>query len=206
MSTNDVPNNGDQPTPEGDEGDVQPISEEGIEDEALLAKIRKQNSELKNMRQRMREGFGPERERLTQRIKELEPLASKAKEIEEAQKTEEQRMADRLSEAERKAQEATAAALRLEVALDVAPEGMSLSQIRKLAKRLTGDDRGPGGRRGRAFRRFRSPGGRVHPHPAPTSAGVSAFGGCTGRTVRCVQSVGADAPRQAWHPVRVPNL
>lgn len=67
--------------------------------------------------------------------------AQKLKEHEDAQKTKEQQAADKAAEAERRASSAEQAALRLEVALDKAPEGMSIAQVRKLAKRLAGTSR-----------------------------------------------------------------
>lgn len=67
--------------------------------------------------------------------------AAKLKEHEDAQKSKEQQAADKAAEAERRATSAEQAALRLEVALDKAPEGMSVAQVRKLAKRLAGSSR-----------------------------------------------------------------
>jgi len=64
--------------------------------------------------------------------------AKELAELREAGKTEAQRAADQASEAEKRATSAEGKALRLEVALDKAPEGMSLAQVRKLAKRLSG--------------------------------------------------------------------
>lgn len=67
--------------------------------------------------------------------------ARKLKELEDADKTEAQKAADKAAEAEKRATTAERSALQLEVALDKAPEGMSLAQVRKLAKRLTGGTR-----------------------------------------------------------------
>lgn len=67
--------------------------------------------------------------------------AQRLKEHEDAQKSKEQQAADKAAEAERRATSAEQAALRLEVALDKAPEGMSVAQVRKLAKRLAGSSR-----------------------------------------------------------------
>lgn len=61
--------------------------------------------------------------------------------IREADKTEGQLAAERALEAEKRAVAAETTSLQLEVALDKAPEGMSVAQIRKLAKRLTGNTR-----------------------------------------------------------------
>jgi hypothetical protein len=67
--------------------------------------------------------------------------AQRLAEIEEAGKTEAQRLADQASQAESRATQAESTALRLEVALDNAPEGMPVAQVRKLAKRLAGRSR-----------------------------------------------------------------
>ena len=67
--------------------------------------------------------------------------AQRLAEIEEAGKTEAQRLADQASQAESRATQAESTALRLEVALDNAPEGMPVAQVRKLAKRLAGGSR-----------------------------------------------------------------
>lgn len=72
------------------------------------------------------------------RAKANADAAKRLSEIEEAQKTEQQKSAEAREAAERKASEAQTNALKLEVALDKAPDGMSLAQVRKLAKRLTG--------------------------------------------------------------------
>lgn len=67
--------------------------------------------------------------------------AKKADELEESQKTEQQKVSDELDRLKSENSTLTASQTRLEVALDKAPEGMSVPQIRKLAKRLTGDSR-----------------------------------------------------------------
>lgn len=59
-------------------------------------------------------------------------------EIEDGNKSEIQRETDARTAAEKRADDAERKAQRLEVALDKAPEGMALAQVRKLAKRLTG--------------------------------------------------------------------
>lgn len=82
------------------------------------------------------EEFNPEKAwKLIQDLRsdkeQLKPLADKAKELEDAQKTEQQRLNDRLTEAERKAADNELRALRLEVATD---KGLTKAQ----AKYLTG--------------------------------------------------------------------
>lgn len=77
-------------------------------------------------------------QKMEARAKENADAAKRLAELEEADKTEIQRAVDKATEAERRATEAEAKALRIEVALDKAPDGMPLTQVRKLAKRLTG--------------------------------------------------------------------
>lgn len=72
---------------------------------------------------------------------ELAQAKSRVKEFEDATKSESERIAEKLADAQKQAAEAATSALRLEVALDKAPEGLSPAQVRKLAKRLTGSTR-----------------------------------------------------------------
>lgn len=67
--------------------------------------------------------------------------AKRLAEIEESQKTETQKLTDAQQKAEARASDAELRALRLEVALDKAPEGVTLDVIRQAAKRLTGTTR-----------------------------------------------------------------
>lgn len=67
--------------------------------------------------------------------------AQRLKELEDANKSETQRAADKAAEAETRATTAEGQALRLDVAMDQAPDGMSVAQVRKLAKRLAGSTR-----------------------------------------------------------------
>lgn len=76
-----------------------------------------------------------------QQAKTNATAATKLAEIEDAKKTAEQKAADKAADLERRATSAELAAMRTDVALDKAPDGMPLSQIRKLAKRLTGATR-----------------------------------------------------------------
>lgn len=75
-----------------------------------------------------------QRRALEAEVKSLRPLADKARQLEEAGKTEVQKAADRATEAERKAAEAEMRALRLEVAAD---KGLTPT----LARRLVGSTR-----------------------------------------------------------------
>lgn len=67
--------------------------------------------------------------------------ARKLTEIEDSSKSELERSHTKAAEADKRAAAAEASALRIEVALDKAPEGMSVAMVRKLAKRLTGTTR-----------------------------------------------------------------
>ena len=72
------------------------------------------------------------------RLKQLEQtLAERA----DAEKSELEKLTDKLGEAQTNATSAAQSLMRLEVALEKAPDGMGISQVRKLAKRLSGDTR-----------------------------------------------------------------
>lgn len=73
--------------------------------------------------------------------REAREAKARAKEYEDQNKTEAEKLEERAKTAEQRAVTAEGASLRLEVALDKAPEGMSVAQVRKLAKRLTGTTR-----------------------------------------------------------------
>lgn len=75
------------------------------------------------------------------RAKENSGAATRLAELENAKKTEAEKTAERLTAAERKAADAELSALRLDVALDKAPDGMAVAQVRKLARRLSGSTR-----------------------------------------------------------------
>lgn len=91
----------------------EPDSEPGDDIEKMRAALKKANEEAKNYRLK---------------AKELEPLAAKAKELEDAKKTEEQRLQDRIAELEPSAKEAA----KLRVALR-----KGLTEVQ--ARRLVGD-------------------------------------------------------------------
>lgn len=91
--------------------------------DAAKAKINKTNRENAGLRKR---------------LKELEPLAQRLQDLEDANKSELEKANERATGAEGRASSAEARALRLEVALAKAPDGMPISKIRTLAKRLTG--------------------------------------------------------------------
>lgn len=114
----------DPEPPAGDEDDDQPDDEP--DDEAPSGKtwdpdrareqLRKKNSEARNLRAR---------------LKELEPLAQKAKELEDAGKSETEKLTERVTAAEKAAADSTDEVLRLRVALR---KSLTLTQ----AKRLVG--------------------------------------------------------------------
>lgn len=83
------------------------------------AKIKKANQEAANLRAR---------------LKELEPLAAKAKELEEAGRSDLEKLTSRAEQAEQRATSSEARALRLEVAFE---KGLTPAQ----AKRLVGGSR-----------------------------------------------------------------
>jgi hypothetical protein len=76
-----------------------------------------------------------------QQAKANADAAKRLAELEEADKSELEKLAEARSLAEKRAADAESASLRLEVALDKAPAGMGVAQVRKLAKRLAGSTR-----------------------------------------------------------------
>jgi hypothetical protein len=92
-------------------------ADEPFDVDRAKAKISKANSEAANLRKR---------------VKELEPLAQKAKDLEDAQKSEGQKLNDAKSKAEKDAASAAAEAARLRVALK-----KGLTEVQ--AKRLVGE-------------------------------------------------------------------
>lgn len=75
---------------------------------------------------------------LTQVKADRDDLKTKVQEHERANESAADKAAREKDEAEKRATKAEAQALRLDVALDKAPEGMTIAQVRKLAKRLSG--------------------------------------------------------------------
>lgn len=104
---------------ESDEGTKQESKSEADEFDAdkAKAKIKQTNSEAANLRKR---------------LKELEPLAKKAEELEESQKSESQKLTDAKTAAEKEAVKAGQEAARLRVALK-----KGLTEVQ--AKRLIGE-------------------------------------------------------------------
>lgn len=81
------------------------------------------------------------RKDLERRLKELEPLAARARELEDAQKSELEKLTESLQTVKRDLEGATLDRLRLDVALDSAPAGMDMGTVRTLADRLRGSTR-----------------------------------------------------------------
>lgn len=81
----------------------------------------------------------PAAQALAKANEEAKNLRLKVKEFEDRDKTEQERSAERIAELEKSASSSEAKAMRLEAALEHAPDGMGIAQIRKLAKRLQGD-------------------------------------------------------------------
>jgi hypothetical protein len=71
--------------------------------------------------------------------KESQALITKLKEYEDRDKTDTQRLQEALDEAKGRATKAESGALKLQTAIDRAPDGASMTQIRAVAKRLSGD-------------------------------------------------------------------
>jgi len=71
--------------------------------------------------------------------KDLNDLKAKLKEFEDKDKTEAQRLQEAAEEAKSRAAKAEGNARKLQTAIDRAPEGASLVQIKAVAKRLHGD-------------------------------------------------------------------
>lgn len=108
---------------EGDEPDSDAGKDAFDADRAREA-IRKKNRENANLRER---------------LKKLEPLAVKAQELENANKTETEKLADDRDGQKSRADTAEAMLRKLNVALEAAPEGATIAQVRAVAKRLSGD-------------------------------------------------------------------
>jgi DNA repair exonuclease SbcCD ATPase subunit len=95
----------------GDDG----LDSEEFDVDRAKAKIRKANSEAKNLRER---------------VKQLEAAESKLREIEDSEKSELQRLQEQLADAEKRAGTAQMESLRLQVAHD---KGLTPSQARRLS-------------------------------------------------------------------------
>jgi hypothetical protein len=72
------------------------------------------------------------------KLKELQPLAAKAKELEDAQRSDTDKLTEKLTKAEKDGADARSELDRLKVAMAKAPEGMAPAKILSLAGRLRG--------------------------------------------------------------------
>jgi hypothetical protein len=79
-----------------------------------------------------------EKSRLAAQIHDLKPLAEQARLLEEANKSEVEKLREKLAAATAEQERATLAQLRHEAALAAAPEGVDSKQIQLLAGRLQG--------------------------------------------------------------------
>lgn len=109
-----------EPEPEPEQG----RETQQFDEERAKAKIAKANSEAASLRKR---------------LKELEPLAAKARELEDANKSETEKLVEDRDTHKTRADSASATLRKLTVALDAAPDGATLQQVRAVAKRLSGD-------------------------------------------------------------------
>jgi hypothetical protein len=115
----------DPPKPDGDGGKPPEGNVDELPDWARKA-LTKANNEAAGYRTKVRE---------------LEPLAQKAKELEDAGKTDAQRLSEERDGHKSRADTAETGLLRMEVAIDKAPEGTPISRVRAIAKRLVGNTR-----------------------------------------------------------------
>ncbi|ABS03206.1 hypothetical protein [Kineococcus radiotolerans] len=79
-----------------------------------------------------------EAQQLRERLKELEPLAQKARELEEAGKSDLEKLSGERDSFRDRASSAEQRLSRLDVALEAAPEGISVTLLRQVAKRISG--------------------------------------------------------------------
>lgn len=97
---------------------------EDFDSESARKKITKTNSENANLRKR---------------LKELEPLAQKAKELEDANKSEVERLSEASETYKSRAETSETQLKKYQAAFDNAPDGASVTQIKAVAKRIQGD-------------------------------------------------------------------
>lgn len=80
------------------------------------------------------------KEQRNQLRQEREQLRKKVQEYEDQGKSEAQRLQEAADEAKTRASKAEQNYLKMQAAMDAAPEGASLAQVRAVAKRVTGDN------------------------------------------------------------------
>lgn len=102
MAENDT-QSGDGDVDSQEQPDASETTESSFDEKKARERLSKANAEAANLRKR---------------LKDLEPLAARAKELEDAGKTEIERLTEQLAQAQRSANEAEARALRFEVAAE----------------------------------------------------------------------------------------
>lgn len=100
-------------------------TDDSFDPERAKAKISKANREAEGLRKR---------------LKELEPLANKARELEEASKTDLQRLQEEAGTHKDRAIKAESELSKIRKAIELAPEGTDVNRIMAVAKRASGDD------------------------------------------------------------------
>lgn len=117
----------EDPTTDDPEGQEPEGDEEGKREQFDEARARKA-LEKKNR----------EAAQLRERLKELEPLAERARELEDASKSDLEKLTGERDSLRDRASSAEQRLTRLDVALEAAPEGVSVTVLRQVAKRITG--------------------------------------------------------------------
>ena len=115
---NDPTTDDDGPEPDGDEE-----SREQFDEARAREALKKKNREAQQLRER---------------VKQLEPLADRARELEEAGKSDLEKLTGERDGLRDRASNAEQRLSRLDVALEAAPEGISVSVLRQVAKRIAG--------------------------------------------------------------------
>lgn len=125
----------DEIVPEVDDTEVDPQEGQPEVDEAPKTEPFDEERAKRALTKKNSENAG-----LRRRLAELEPLAQKAKDLEDASKTETERLAGDRDTYKGRAETAEASLSKLQIALDTAPEGASLAQVKAVARRVTGAD------------------------------------------------------------------
>ncbi len=118
-----MPEETTEATPETESSQDPNVSTEEFDKERALSTIRTQRESENAAKQRAKE------------------LEAELQQFRDRDLSEQEKAANKTADAEQRAVLAERTALRLDVALDKAPEGMPIAQVRKLAKRLTGETR-----------------------------------------------------------------
>lgn len=118
------PQQSDPAAPEADPSDAPEAPKPDELPPGVQAKLSKANREAANLRQR---------------LKELEPLAAKARELEQANQSELERATNERDSHKSRADKAEAVVRRWDVAAANAPDHATFAQVKAVAKRLQGD-------------------------------------------------------------------